>query len=179
MKTAKGAWSVVVIYETQETREAAVSFCDQLVQRFWHDFEFDVSWWETGKLQETASADQARRHATAADLVVFALPPDGEVAPEVQSWIDTWVAERGDREGAVVGLVEVKAHGSLEAAKGEQFLRSVAHRAGMDYLTQVPQSISWQIPESLESCTERARQVTHVLDDILHQPAPPPPIGLR
>ncbi len=179
MKAVKAVWSVVVIYDTQDTREAAMIFCDQLVQRFWQDSEFDISWWETGKLQEPVSAENARRRATAADLVIFALPPEGDLGVQVQSWVHTWVTDRGDREGAVVGLVNEKSHGSLEAAKAEQFLRRVAHQAGMDYLTQVPQSISWQIPESLESCTERAQQVTSVLDDILHQSPPPPTIGLR
>lgn len=179
MKTAKATWSVVVIYDNQETREVAVSFCDQLVQRFWQESEFDISWWATSKLQEPESAEYARRRATVADLVIFALPPQGDLGSQVRSWVDTWVIERGDREGAVVGLVNEKSHARVQSAKGEQFLRRMAHRAGMDYLTHVPQSISWQIPESLESCTERARQVTHVLDDILHQPTPPPAIGLE
>jgi hypothetical protein len=46
----------------------------------------------------------------------------------------------------------------------------------MDYLTQVPQDIPRCIPESIESYTERADQVTSLLDGILHQQAPPPHI---
>jgi hypothetical protein len=55
------------------------------------------------------------------------------------------------------------------------YLRNAAHRAGMDYLTQIPQSISSRsIPDSLDSYSQRADKVTSVLDGILHQKAPPP-----
>jgi len=47
-------------------------------------------------------------------------------------------------------------------------------RGAMDYLTQVPQNISHSIPESLESYGQRAAHVSSVLDEILHQHAPPP-----
>jgi hypothetical protein len=46
----------------------------------------------------------------------------------------------------------------------------------MDYLNHVPQDISLSIPESLDSYTQRADQVTSLLDDILHQQVPPPPL---
>ena len=57
-----------------------------------------------------------------------------------------------------------------------KIVRNIAHRAGMDYLTQVPETIGRAIPDSLASCSERADRVTSVLDEILHQktvPAPP------
>jgi hypothetical protein len=56
----------------------------------------------------------------------------------------------------------------------QYYLRQLAHGSAMDYLTQVPQSISRSIPESLDFYTQRAGQVTHVLDEILHQQPLPP-----
>ena len=55
---AKAAWSVVVVYEDAATRERAVSFCDQLVSRFWAKCEFDVSWWSFALLEK---ADGSQR----------------------------------------------------------------------------------------------------------------------
>jgi hypothetical protein len=43
----------------------------------------------------------------------------------------------------------------------------------MDYLTEVPQEITQPIPNSLESFSERAQQVTSVLREILHKPTLP------
>ena len=53
---AKAAWSVVVVYEDAAARERAVSFCDQLVRRFWAGFEFDLSWWSFAQLEEASAA---------------------------------------------------------------------------------------------------------------------------
>jgi hypothetical protein len=44
----------------------------------------------------------------------------------------------------------------------------------MDYLKHVPQDITLSLPDSLDSYTQRADQLTSLLDDILHQQSPPP-----
>ena len=41
----------------------------------------------------------------------------------------------------------------------------------MDYLTHVPQDIARAIPDSLDSYSKRADQVTSLLDEILRQQA--------
>ena len=53
------------------------------------------------------------------------------------------------------------------------YLRAVAHRAGMDYLTQVPEQLGRVFPESLDFYSERAAQMTDVLEEILQQHPPP------
>jgi hypothetical protein len=59
-------------------------------------------------------------------------------------------------------------------AQKHRYLRQIAHRGSMDYLTQLPLSLSRLVPESLDSYTQRAVQVSSVLDEILHHQAPPP-----
>jgi hypothetical protein len=44
----------------------------------------------------------------------------------------------------------------------------------MDYLTQLPHDIAHEAPDSIDSYTRRAEQMTSLLDGILHQQAPPP-----
>jgi len=170
---ARTAWSVLVIYEDAASREQAVDFCDQLVKRFWTRFEFDVSWWSFDLLrQELMAADTAQK-AAEADLVVVSSTLPGGFPPSITNWIESWLDRRGDREGILAGLVEPGANPSGREGEKHTYLRQVAHRAAMDYLTQVPQGISLSIPESLDSYTERAARVTSVLDEILHHQAPP------
>ena len=65
-----------------------------------------------------------------------------------------------------MGLTESGA----EKSSKHIYLRSVAHRGGMDYFTEMPCSRVESMPDSLEYCAERARQVTGVLEEILaHQ----------
>ncbi len=168
MSQTKATWSVIVVYEDVVTREMATAFCDHLVQRFWAKFGFEVNWWPFSLLKDPRSASEASEKAQSADLILVATHREGELPTWIEGWIESWLTSRGDREGALVGLMDPVAGFEMESRK-EYYLRQVAHRAGMDYLTQLPQQISHCIPDSLESFNERAEQVTHVLDEILHQ----------
>ena len=171
---AKGVWSVVVVYEDPAARERAVAFCDQLVSRYWAELEFNLSWWSFAVLEDASSAKDAADKAVCADLIAIAAKPEGDFPQPVKRWVETWLTQRGDREGMLVSLLELAAGtGSLEGPK-DHYLRHAAHHGAMDYLTQVPEDLSLSIPESLDSYTQRADQVTSLLDDILRQQVPPP-----
>jgi len=171
---AKAVCRVVVVYEDAAARDRAVAFCDQLVGRFWNRFEFEVNWWSFAHLEAATSAHDSAGQAAQADLVIFAAAPEGDFPSSVPAWLETWIDQRADREGMLVGLMEAaESLGPLQSQK-HHYLRHAAHRGAMDYLTQVPDEISRTIPDSLDSYSQRAGQVTSLLDDILHQPVPPP-----
>jgi hypothetical protein len=164
----KGTWSVVVLFEDASAREQGVRFCNHLIERYWAEQGFDVSWYSFSMLQ---AGEESAEKAAAADIIVFAMHPEGEMPLEIRDWVENWVRRRGDREGALVGLMDRSAY---PAATGERYiyLRNAAHRAGMDYWTQLPQNLHG-ISDSIESYSERAKQVTSVLDEILQQHAHP------
>jgi hypothetical protein len=170
----KAAWSVVVVYEDPKARERAVGFCDKLVQRLWASVQLDVSWWSFDLLEEPSSASTAAERAAGADLIVFSATPEGEFPLSIKVWIDAWLNLRGAREGKLVGLLEPAVETTSGECQRHHHLRKAAHRGAMDYLTEVPQDISLAISESFDSYTQRACQVTSLLDDILHQQSPPP-----
>jgi hypothetical protein len=170
----KASWSVVVVYEDPTARERAVTFCDQLVSRFWAKCEFNVGWWPFDLLGQEVAAREAAERAAQADVIVFAANPEGDFPSPVKAWVEAWLNQRSDREGMLVGLLEQCAGAGDQERQKHLYLRQAARHGAMDYLTQVPQGISLSIPESLDSYTERACQVTSLLDDILHRhPAPP------
>lgn len=159
----------MVVYEDTKNREEAVRFCDRLIERFWSEHGFYLSWWSFASLQEGPLAEAPTEKALEADLIIFATEPEGDLPDHVQEWTEEWLRRRGDREGAVVALT-----GSGTAGPGKSvYLRNIAHRAGMDYLTEVPQTILLSIPDSLESVSRRADEVTSVLDEILRTHRPP------
>jgi hypothetical protein len=171
---SKSAWSVVVAYENSAARERAVGFCDQLVGRFWTQAELDISWCPFTSLEEAAGASEASRRTAHAELVIVAATPEGDLSAPVKAWIESSLGQRGEREGVLVGLTGSADGPHVEEGPKHLFLRRAAHLAGMDYLTQVPSDMSRTMPDSLESYTERADQVTGLLDGILRQQAPPP-----
>jgi hypothetical protein len=124
-------------------------------------------------LDQAPATNEAADRAAQADLIVFCAAPDGDFPLHIKGWVETWLRHRGDREGMLIGLMGP----SEEALGGEghkhHYLRNVAHRGAMDYLTHIPQDMA-RISDSLDSYTIRADEVTSVLDDILHQQMPPP-----
>jgi hypothetical protein len=170
----KAAWSVAVVYEDPTACERAVSFCNQMANRFWAGFELNLSWWPFAQLEEADLARDAAKKAAFADVVVFAVNSGGDFTWPVKAWIETWLDQRGEREGILVGLLEPAGGAGGGEKQKHCFLRNAAHRGGMDYLTEVPQDFSRSIPDSLDWYSERAGQVTCLLTNILHQRPPPP-----
>lgn len=170
----KAIWSVAVIFEDSRAQERAITFCDCLVRKFWSDFEFDVSWWAFDGLGEPESAEEALKKSLGAHVIVFSVQSESQVPAHVQRWTNSWLERRGEREGAFVGLLNAVRDSNDNPVAAQGFLRQLAHRAGMDFLTEVPQNLARRFPETLESCSERAHQVTTVLDGILHGSAPSP-----
>jgi hypothetical protein len=168
----KTTCSVVVVYESAEMRELAEAFLDRLMKRHWAKLNFDVGWWSFELLGEAESAKPAASKSARADLVLFAARPQKELPFHVRSWAEIWISERSEREGILIGLPTPDLGDPPEAATTRTYLRTLARRAGMDYLTEFPEELAHAIPESLEIYAERANQVTDVLDEILHQPPP-------
>jgi hypothetical protein len=168
----KTGCSVTVVYEDEGRRQEAMQLCDRLVERFWAGGALEVNWCSFEELGAPDSAEEALRKASQADVVVFAACSQNGLPLEVSHWIERWLAQRGSREGILVGLLAPGASG--EVAERHLHLRKIAHRGGMDYLTGLPEYVAHHIPDSFESCHERAHRVTNVLDEILHHPPRPP-----
>ncbi len=167
----KSTWSVVVVYEHPLSREQAMVFCDQMVERFWDKLSFDIGWWSYDMLQEAESGSLAVERAAKADLIIVATGGGDHPPREVRAWLEGSLRGRGDREGAIVGLTRTSVD-QPTPCPADLFLRNLAHRSGMDYLTQMPQDMCQIIPETCESAEGRATQVTSVLSEILSQHPP-------
>lgn len=174
----KATKAITVVYDDAEAQQTAVGFCDGLVTRFWEQFEFEVSWWSLELLENEGCAQTAVKKASLADIVVFATGSCEGVSPGFDQWVERWLREREEHEGTLVGLLPRRAFADFGTSAMSRYLRTIAHRAGMDYLTGIPEGLSQPIPESLESCAERAQQVTTVLDEILHSRLPAAPVPL-
>lgn len=168
----KASWSVIIIYDDLPTREEAVKFSDGLVRRFWSEYEFDVGWSSMKQLEKSDVAKTSAENAAKADLLVFALKPEGELPDCFFAWVDRWIDKRGEREGALAGLLDPAANPNGIATQKYLYLRTLAHRAGMDYLMQLPENMVRTIPDSIDSYAQRASTKTSVLDEILNRPLP-------
>jgi len=166
---------IIVVYENSAAREHAIRSSHELAGALSAEAGFHVDWWSFDSLCDSAFGSGAASRAAAADLLIFAITPAGDLPQEIKSWMERWICQRSEREGALVGLVLADRHsrpGEIACLK-EIYLRHAAHRAGMDYLSQVPPALPKAMPDSLDMYRERAGQVTSVLDEILRTGLPP------
>jgi len=166
---------VVVVYETPAIREHAMQFCERLAGECECTPVSEMIWWSFHFLALPAEASDAAQKAADADVVVFAMKAGGDLPHQIKLWIENWLNKRGEREGALVGLLAREGSHDIASFR-EIYLRHIARRAGMDYLSHAAPTASKAIPDSLDSFSERAGQVTSVLDGILHTYPHPAPI---
>jgi len=163
-------WTILVVYEGAAAREPAMRFCDGLVQKFWPEFSFELSWLDWTDLEEAIAAKAAQHKAVEAHLLVVAAASQKMIPAHVQRWIEHSIRDRGDREGVLVGLTG----DGRDATAAQLYLRKLAHQGGMDYLTAIPHTLPHGVPDSAESYNVRATQMTSVLGAILNRvPSPP------
>ena len=171
----KAKWSVLAVYENADGRQQAVQFCDGLVQRFWSEFGFEIGWCDWTELEEPVSAKESAQQARKADLIVVAPSREGKIPKHFEGWLELALKNRDDREGVLVGLPGPAAELCADSAATQAYLRKLAHEAGLDYLTAVPECLPTAVPESADAYTQRATQVTSILNGILsYSPLPPP-----
>jgi hypothetical protein len=163
---------ILVLCENNECRAAAVAFCDGLVKRFWASREFDIKWFSFADLGDQGKFDEAVAQAKTASMLIASMKPGSDIPPEVHAWAEAWVAGRGEREGSMIALGDPGHIAAGGVSENFVYLRSIAHRAGLDYLTEMPENMGQNIPERLEAYPERAQQVTNVLDQILQRKMP-------
>jgi hypothetical protein len=164
---------VVVIYETPAIREHAVRFCERLAEER-KSAAMEMNWWSFQLLSHPALRGDAVEKAAGADVVVFAMNSGGDLPEEIKWWIEHWLNKRGEREGALVGLLQREEPRDVASFR-EIYLRHAARRAGMDYLSHAAPTAMRAIPDSIDSFSERAGRMTSVLANILHKHPHHPP----
>src|SRR5690348_8957965 len=103
--TSRETRCVSVIYENPEIREHASRFCQKVAEECDGPAEFELSWWSFDMLKHAIMSGDAALKAARADLVVFAMTAGGDLPHEIKLWIENWLGKRGEREGALVGLL--------------------------------------------------------------------------
>lgn len=165
METAT-RWSILVAFDDPDARSRAMRVCDDMVARFWPETEFQVHWCSFDQLADESAASEAARRAASASMVIIAINAAEHLPGCVQAWTEEWSARRQGREGALMALV-VGTPESSAYQTTHHHLRHVAHRAGMDYLTDEPCAAPAALPNEPNGITARACELGTLLDGML------------
>jgi len=169
---ARETWSVTVLYEDTEVRERAMQMCDHLMRQFWSDIEFDFDWWRVGFLEDAILAHQAGSHMADADVLILAMHGAGELPATLTNCLEVGMAERGVRQRAFIALFDDELKRTPAVIRNDLYLRSLAQRHGMEYLTEAPAVLPGALPDSLDVFSERAEEHTSIMENILRQTPP-------
>ena len=171
---------VLVLYENPAAREQAVKFCGEFTSQSNVALQPRVRFCAFDSLNVPAKSAEALSDAVDSSLIVFAVNSAGDLPLAVKLWAESWLGKRGEREGELIGLVLDGATGPCDiACLKEVYLRHLAHRAGMDYLSHFPRMNPRALPDSLDAFSQRSGQMTSVLDEILCTHFVPPSISLN
>jgi hypothetical protein len=164
--------SVVVLWQDADDRQVSKQYCDELIRRFWDRFDIRVEWFEVETLSNPVIRTEATRLACEAELIIYALK-EAPMPQRLSGWTEETLSRRCDKEGALV-LLAPSRH-----TRNELILRNVAHRAGLDFITELPQSLNGNLPDSPELYRDRAHQMSGLLTEILQRPPVVPPPTVR
>lgn len=157
----KNKCSILVVHDGMEARDKAVRFCDKLVGRFWESFNIDLHWFDTADLSSPAKRHKAAELARCANATVIA-QSRRSVPAHIISWAEHALLQRQPGDAFLVFIP----NDNEQHNRAQLQLRTIAHRAQMDFLMEVPPSLN-NLPEGTETYVRRAQEVSGVLLDIL------------
>jgi hypothetical protein len=167
--------SIVVLYDGMATRTRALTACNYLVQQFWADIELKFHWWRTDFLRDATLAQVAADNAVGTDFLIMATESPWEVSPALESWFESWLSRRREREGALVDLRPAGADGSSRNDnERERFLREVCRRGNFDYLAAIPEGA-----DAGNHSHHPTNGLSALWDDNLKESRPPSHYGLN
>jgi hypothetical protein len=146
-----GVCAIVVLYEDNSSRDAAIRLCKTLEKIFDTELDFEITWCRFKYFSDPAVASEAAEIAAQADLIIISIQRAQELPLEVKAWFERWLPDRESTEGAIV-LLENAEELPASANSQSSYLYLLAQRANLDYLSLSnagPSTTLDRIPENL------------------------------
>jgi hypothetical protein len=128
-----GVCAIVVLYEDNSSRDAAIRLCHSLEKIFHEELDFQITWCRFKYFTDPAVASEAAEIAAHADLILIAIQHADDLPLEVKAWFERWVPDRQTCEGAVV-LLQTSEQPSVSVSQSS-YLYLLAQRANLDYIS--------------------------------------------
>lgn len=166
------SFHVFVAYDTPSAMQSAQRVATRLAAKS-GGARMDWSFSSFDDLRQTPVAEDAAQFAASADMVVFASSDQGDLPFPTRAWVERWLAKRGNKGSALIALsggCEISANNSTPA---QQYLESVAREAGMDYEQERFEVAGGTEDNRNWTLSDRATQITTLMEDLLKLPPPP------
>lgn len=129
-----GVCAIVVLYEDNPSRDAAISLCNSLQQIFNSELDFEITWCRFKYFSDPAVAAEAADRAAQANVVLVSVPRAQDLPLEVKAWFERWLSRRQTSEGALV-LLQGSEPEPAFAISQSSYLYLVAERANLEFIS--------------------------------------------
>ena len=158
--------NVVVLYDDRASRDHVLRIRDHLIENFGGELEVVCSWWKFDFLADSSFAVAAAKEVDKADIILFSVHSAATLPAHVQGWVEKAFSKSRHNQ-CLLALLGGEDNDS-ELHDVDDFLTTVASRAGIDYLGAAALG---GVPSELarRSLAHRAFTRTSIMDDILSQ----------
>src|SRR5882762_7632709 len=87
--------NILILFEDLPTGKRGKQVYDYLSSHLSADFQFNHKLWKLSVLATPMVRELAAKDAAEADILIFSVHGDGELSPEVKSWLDISIGQRG------------------------------------------------------------------------------------
>jgi hypothetical protein len=129
-----GVCAIVVLYEDNSSRDAAIHLYQTLEKVFHEDLDFEITWCRFKYFNDPTVASEAAQIASQADLIIVAIQRAQDLPLEVKAWFERWLPNRESTEGALV-LLQTSEEPPSPTISQTSYLYLLAQRANLDYLS--------------------------------------------
>jgi hypothetical protein len=144
-----GVCAIVVLYEDNSSRDAAISLCNSLQQIFSSELDFEITWCRFKYFNDPGVAAEAAERAAQANVVLVSVSRAQDLPLEVKAWFERWLCERKTSEGALV-LLQGSEPEPAFAISQSSYLYLVAQRANLEFISlsnATPSASTRSIPD--------------------------------
>src|SRR5438874_10084519 len=123
--------NIITLFEDVTTGKRGKQVYDYLESHLGGDFEFNHQVWKLDVLSTPSLRELAAKDVAAADILIMSVRGDRQLLPEVKSWLDVWVGQRGSPI-ALVALFDPNFKHSESAIEIKTYLEEVSRSGQMD-----------------------------------------------
>ncbi len=134
---------VVMVYQDFATGLRAKRLYDNLCRQLEPECELNQSMWKFEVLAIPRIGAVAAEEAAEADLVIISMHGDLELPGKVKAWLETWVGDKSNPNGALVAVFDDSEDAGGQVASVQASLRQIADRGGMHFFADPASSTEW------------------------------------
>jgi hypothetical protein len=127
--------TIVTLFEDVATGKRGKQVFDYLGSHLGSDFEFNHQVWKLDVLATPSLRELAAKDVAEADILIISVRGDRHLAPEVKSFLDLWVGQRGTPI-ALVALFDPDQKHSETALTTRHYLEQMARLGQMDFFSE-------------------------------------------